>query len=98
MKELNQEVLHDCAHRLLFEMKEEEYQTLEEEFHVMIAQMQLLKEIPGIEDVTPMTFPFDVAVEEMREDVPEQPLDRDVALSNVKNSILGQVIVPKVVG
>ena len=98
MKEVNKSVLKEAANKLLFDMSEEQYDTLLEEFNVITKQMLLIKEIPGVDDETPMTFPFDVGVTYLREDVPSEPLERDTALKNAKDVVDGQIRLPKVVG
>lgn len=98
MKEINKNVLKDAAHRLLFDMTEEQYDVLEKEFTVLVKQMDLIGSIEGIDDYEPMTFPFDVSTSFMREDIPEPPLQREVALANAKDVVDGQIKLPKVVG
>ena len=98
MKEVNKNVLKEAANKLLFDMSEEQYDTLLEEFEIITKQMLLISEIPGVDDVKPMTFPFDVSVTYLREDVPTTPLDRDEALKNAKDVVDGQIRLPKVVG
>jgi Asp-tRNA(Asn)/Glu-tRNA(Gln) amidotransferase C subunit len=58
MKEINKQVLKDAAKRLLFDMSEEEYDTLLKEFDVITKQMDLIGQIEGIDNHEPMTFPF----------------------------------------
>ncbi len=98
MKEINKEVLVDAAHRLLFDMSEEEYQTLLEEFSILTKQMETIGKIEGLENYEPMTFPFPCEVSFLREDIPSAPLDRDLALSNAGSVQDHQIKLPKVVG
>ena len=98
MKEVNLEVLKESAHKLLFDMSDEEYMTLLEEFNIITEQMKLISMIPGVDDEVPMTFPFDVSVSYLREDVPVEPLNRDDALKNAHDIVDGQIRLPKVVG
>lgn len=98
MKEITKEVLVDAAHRLLFDMSEQEYDTLLEEFDILKKQMELIGKIEGLEDYPPMTFPFPCEVSYLREDVPVTPLDRDEALSNAGSTQDHQIKLPKVVG
>ncbi len=98
MKEINKNVLKDAAHRLLFDMTEEQYDVLEKEFTILVKQMDLIGHIEGIDDYQPMTFPFEVSTSYMREDIPETPLPREVALANAKDVVDGQIKLPKVVG
>ncbi len=98
MKEVNKEVLKESAHKLLFDMKEEEYDTLLHEFDIVLKQMKAISEIAGVDEATPMTFPFDVSTSYLREDVPVEPLSVDEALKNAHDVIDGQIRLPKVVG
>lgn len=98
MKAINKEVLKDAASRLMFDMSEEQYDTLEKEFDVMIKQMKLIGEIPGVDEVEPMTFPFDVATDYLREDEVEETLSKEDVLKNAKDVVDGQIKLPKVVG
>lgn len=98
MKEINKDVLKDAARRLLFDMSEEEYDTLLQEFAVLTKQMETIGKIPGLEDYEPMTFPFDCHTSYLREDIPEEPLEREEALRNAGSVFEGQIKLPKVVG
>ena len=98
MKEINKQVLKDAAKRLLFDMSEEEYDTLLKEFDVITKQMDLIGQIEGIDDHEPMTFPFPCETAYLREDIPAKPLSKEDTLKNAKNKTAGQIKLPKVVG
>ena len=98
MKEINLDVLKDAANRLLFDMSDEEYQTLLAEFGVLTKQMETIGKIAGLENYEPMTFPFECETTYLREDVPTVPLDREEALSNAGSVLDHQIKLPKVVG
>ena len=98
MREINLDLLKQCANNLMFEMKDEEYQTLLNEFDVLLKQMSLIGMINGIDDAQPMTFPFDCANSYLREDVEEETLSKDDVLFNAKEVVDGQIKLPKVVG
>lgn len=98
MIKISKETLKEAAEKLMFTMSESEYQILLEEFESIIKQMELISKIEGVDDATPMTFPFEVATDFLREDEPEAPLDRDAALKNAKDVVDGQIRLPKVVG
>ena len=98
MKEINLDVLKDAANRLLFDMSDEEYQTLLDEFAVLTKQMETIGKIEGLDDFEPMTFPFDCETTYLREDEPEEPLSRDDALANAGSVLDHQIKLPKVVG
>lgn len=98
MKEINLDVLKDAAHRLMFDMSKEEYQTLLKEFDILTKQMNKMGEIEGLENYEPMTFPFDVTIDFIREDIPQKPLDKEDALRNAGSVLDGEIKLPKVVG
>lgn len=97
MKEINLSVLHDAASRLLFDMSDEEYQTLLEEFGILTKQMDTIGKIDGLESFEPMTFPFECSVTYLREDVAVEPLPRDLALANAGSKQDNEIKLPKVV-
>lgn len=97
MKEVNKEVIKECADNLLFEMNEEETNLLVKEFDAMKTQMSYLDKIENLDEYHPMTFPFEVVSTFLREDEPCEPLEPDVALKNVHSRLGNQVKLPKVV-
>ena len=97
MKPINKEELKEISRKLMFEMKEEEYNTLLCEFDVIIKQMNLIGEIDGVDEAEPMTFPFDVTNDYLREDVVKDNIDKKDALKNSKTVKDGHISVPKVV-
>ena len=97
MKEYNIDVLKDAAHRLLFDMPEEQYQTLLKEFDIVTTQMKVIGEDSSLDKLEPMVFPFECTTTYLREDEPGEPLDREEALKNAHNKTGGQIKLPKVV-
>ena len=97
MKKYDLNVLKDAANRLLFDMSEEEYKTLLEEFDIITKQMRMIGEDASLDEEEPMVFPFDVKTTFLREDVPGTPLDREEAIKNANNKTGGQIKLPKVV-
>lgn len=98
MKQVNKLVLKDSANKLMFDMEDSQYDTLLEEFDTITKQMELIGQIKGVDDVEPMTFPFECKTTFLREDVPTNPLERDIALRNASDVVDGQIRLPKVVG
>ncbi len=94
---VNKEMLEKYAEKLMFRMSDEEYVTLENEFDIILKQMELIGNINGISDVEPMIFPFVTYDASLREDVDKEPLTVDEVLSNTKHQVRDQVKVPKVV-
>lgn len=97
MKPVNKDILKEAAHKLLFEMNDDEYETLLKEFEVISKQMELISQIDGVDDVEPMTFPYPVFTDVLREDVVEPTLDRDETLKNTSEVVDGMIKLPKVV-
>ena len=97
MKEYNINVLKDAAKRLLFDMSENEYETLLNEFDIVTKQMDIIGSNKTIDSYEPMAFPFECSTSFLREDVPEEPLSREEALKNSKRKVGGQIKLPKVV-
>lgn len=98
MKVVNKDVLKDAANRLYFDMTDSEYETLLEEFANIQQEFELMGQINGVDEVVPMTFPFDVSIDFLRDDEPETPLSQEDVLKNAGNVKEGQIKLPKVVG
>jgi aspartyl/glutamyl-tRNA(Asn/Gln) amidotransferase C subunit len=98
MKKVTKDVLKDASQRLMFSMTETQYDVLLDEFNILIQQMELIGKIEGVDNITPMTFPFAVTSDNLADDVVTPPLTQTEALANVKQHVEGQVKLPKVVG
>ena len=98
MRKITKETLQEAATKLMFTLAEEELETLVKEFDVIAKQMELIGEIPGVDEVEPMTFPFECTTTFLREDVASKPENRDEILKNAKDVVDGQIRLPKVVG
>ena len=94
---IEKEKLKDYANKLMFDMDEVEYETLQKEFEVILKQMDLIGKIPNIRDYTPMTFPFSNPDASLREDEVGDYLVVSEVLENAKHQVNDQVKVPKVV-
>ena len=96
---ITRDVLDKLAKKLMFKMNEEEYQTLESEFDIILKQMEYIDKIDGIENVNPMTFPFDLELDDndLREDICNNEIDFNDMIINVKDYDDNRVKVPKVV-
>jgi len=98
MKSVDKQMLKEAANKLMFDMEDSQYETLLKEFSVVLNNMELIGKIKGVDDATPMTFPFEVSNDFLREDVAVEPLKRDEALKNASEVVEGQIRLPKVVG
>ncbi|HIT10027.1 MAG TPA: Asp-tRNA(Asn)/Glu-tRNA(Gln) amidotransferase GatCAB subunit C [Candidatus Onthousia faecigallinarum] len=96
---MEKEKLKDYAHKLMFDMKEEEYDTLQQEFDIILKQMDLIGEIPNIKEVEPMRFPFVTYEAKLRQDevIDSEVLTTGEVLTNCEHVLKDQVKVPKVV-
>lgn len=94
---IEKDKLKKYARLLMFEMNDEEYTTLQEEFEVILKQMDLIGQIDGIDKVEPMTFPFKNTDATLREDEVGDYLTVGEVLSNAKHQVNDQVKVPRVV-
>lgn len=97
MKKVDLLSLKEAANRLLFDMSDSEYKTLLEEFETIKEEMKIIAEDKEVDSISPMVFPFEVAVDCLREDVPTKPYSREEMLKNAKSKVAGQIKVPKVV-
>lgn len=94
---IEKEKLQSYANKLMFDMAEEEYKTLQEEFEIILKQMDLIGKIPNISEVEPMSFPFKNTDATLREDEIGDYLTTGEVLENAKHQVADQVKVPKVV-
>ena len=94
---IEKEKLKEYANKLMFEMDDEEYSVLQDEFEVILKQMDLIGKIKDIEKVSPMTFPYKNTDVELREDEIGDYLTVSEVLENTKHQVNDQVKVPKVV-
>ena len=97
MKKVDKELLKVSAHKMMFDMSEEQYDALLKEFSYLLKQLECMGDIPHIDEVEPMTFPFEVKTTFLREDIVEKPLSKEEALKNAQDVVDGQVKLPKVV-
>ena len=94
---ITKEKLKNYAGKLMFDMKDEEYETLLNEFDVILKQMDLIGNIENISEVDPMTFPFEIEDVELRSDDESRNIEIEDALSNTGSKKGREIRVPKVV-
>jgi len=94
---LTKDKLKNYANKLMFDMNDEEYETLLKEFDVIEKYMDLIGEIDNISEIEPMTFPYELENVELRDDSVSRNIELEEALRN-SGSVKGrEVKVPKVV-
>ena len=94
---IDKEKLKKYANLLMFDMKEEEYDTLQEEFKIILKQMDKIADIKDISNVEPLSFPFKLEDAYLREDEVGDYLTVSEVLENAKFQVNDQVKVPRVV-
>lgn len=94
---VSKEKLKDYANKLMFDMDDKEYETLQQEFEIILKQMDLIGEIDEIKGVEPMTFPFKLDDVSLREDTNGKSISIDDALANCHGKKGREVKVPRVV-
>jgi len=92
---IEKEKLKSLASSLLFDMEDNEYETLQKEFEVILKQMDIIDKIEGIENVEPMTFPFSTTFE--LKDNETDMISKEEAFNNAKSIKSGKIEVPRVV-
>jgi aspartyl/glutamyl-tRNA(Asn/Gln) amidotransferase C subunit len=99
MSNFTKEKIDKYANDLLIGLTDEERTMIQEEFDVIEKNINLINEIPNIKDVEPLSYPFEMYVDDLRSDdeVGEQ-IDIDDLLSNCDVVEGREVEVPKVVG
>lgn len=99
MNKINIEVIEESAKNLMFELNPGQAELIVSEFDAILTQINYLKDIPGIDDVEPMTFPYKLhrSDEDLREDKIEEPLKVEQVLENSNSKLGNQIKVPKVV-
>lgn len=94
---ISKDMLKKYANNLMFDMEDAEYTTLQQEFEIILKQMDLISEIKEIKEVEPMTFPYMIEDVELREDSKSRIIDNEVAFSNCHCKKGRDVKVPRVV-
>ena len=97
MKKVSKETLIIATRKLMMEMSDEEYDKLTSDFETITMQMDLIKDIEGVDDVEPMTFPFEVTNDFLRDDVVEETITKEDALKNSKRKKGDYIVLPRVV-
>ncbi len=98
MIKVTKEVIDLCAENLLFKLNPGQTDLIYEEFNTIMAQIDFLKGIPGVDQADPMTFPYSEHQKFLRKDKPSKPLRSEKVLKNSNTKIGNQIKLPKVVG
>jgi len=97
MRDLTKEDLKKYANKLMFDMEDNEYETLLGEFGIVLKHFEKMNELDGIENIDPLVFPFVNSDATLREDVATDSLSAEEAFLNAKDVLNNEIKVPKVV-
>ena len=98
MGKFTKEMVNDYADKLLMGLTEEENKMVLDEFDIIDEQINVINDIPGIQNVEPMTHALDDFEFELRDDIEEASVPIEELLSNCDEFSGREVEVPKVVG
>ena len=98
MGKFTKEMVDDYADKLLIGLTAEENQMVLDEFEIIDKNIDIINEIPNIENVEPMTHTLDNFEYELREDVVEESIPIEDLLANCDRVAGDEVEVPRVVG
>jgi aspartyl/glutamyl-tRNA(Asn/Gln) amidotransferase C subunit len=94
---ITKDKLKNYAGKLMFDMNDEEYETLQNEFDIILKYMDLIGNIDNIENIEPMIFPYELDSVELRNDAESRNIEIEEALSNTGSKKGREIRVPKVV-
>ena len=94
---VDKETLLHISDTLLLEFSEDELFHLQNDFETFLYQYDMISKIDGIDKETPISFPYDIHLEELPH-IQEQNLDKKETLKNAKEVEDDFVTVKKVVG
>ena len=97
MKKFTAEMVNEYADKLLIGLTDEENKMVLDEFEIIDKNIDIINQIPNIENVEPMSFCLDNFVCELREDVVEDSVEIEDLLQNCDVTNDREVEVPKVV-
>lgn len=98
MNNITENMIDKYASTLLIGLTDEERKMIQEEFVDIEKNMDLINEIPNIKDIEPLSYPFEMYVEDLRDDTKEaEEIDINVLLRNCDRVEGREVEVPKVV-
>lgn len=98
MSTFTKEMVNKYANDLLIGLSDEENKMVLDEFTFIEKNMDLINDISSIEEVEPMTHPFDLYLAKLDEDKEIESIPVADALRNSDKVVANSIEVPKVVG
>lgn len=96
-KKFTKELVDECADKLLIGLTEEENQMVLDEFAIIDEDINLINNIPNIENVEPMSHALDEFEFELREDEVVSSVPLEDLFKNCDSYREDEIKVPKVV-
>lgn len=98
MNNITEEMIDGYADKLLIGLTDEERKMIQEEFGDIEKNIDLINEIPNIKSIEPLSYPFEMYIDELRDDeIHAEEINIDVLLRNCDRREGREVEVPKVV-
>lgn len=98
MSSFTKEQINKYANDLLIGLTDEETDMIQEEFDNIEKNMNLINQIPNIKEVEPLSYPFEMILDDLRSDDEEYgEIPIDILLQNCDQIEGREVEVPKVV-
>ena len=94
---MDKKTLEELANKLMFTMDDSEYDTLAQEFNIILKQMDFVGKIKDIDKVEQLVYPFPLDNVVLRDDEVTEELEIDDILLNSGSNLYNQVKLPKVV-
>lgn len=98
MAKFTKEMVNEYADKLLIGLTEEENKMVLEEMEEIDSSIdEALNSIPNLNNTEPMSWALDRCIDDLRDDVIEEPYDSEELLSNSDKVVGDEVEVPRVV-
>jgi len=97
MNNLTPEIIDSLAKKLLFELTEEENKAVLEEQDYIKTTMDLINQIEGIENIEPMTHPFELYNYVLKDTIAEESDSKADIFANCDKVTNEEIEVPRVV-
>ena len=99
MNNFTDEMIDSYADKLLIGLTEEERKMIKEEFADIEKNMDVVNEIPNIKEIEPLSYPFEIILDDLRgDDEEDETIEIEKLLQNCDQVEGREVEVPKVVG
>ena len=96
MKTVDKDLIKKCANSLMFDMKEEEFDSVLNEFGIILKQMELINAKNDLKNFEPMNFPFEINTS-FKEDFEIQTINKEDLLKTSKSTENGMIKIPSVI-